>query len=57
MVTQDRGRPDVDAGWQPVARSRAHELVISRIEEQILSGALVVGDALPPERDRRCGSR
>lgn len=51
MVTRDDGRTGADDGWQPVARSRAHELVISRIEEQILSGALVVGDALPPERD------
>lgn len=37
--------------WSPIARARAHELVISAIEEQILAGTLVVGDPLPPERD------
>lgn len=37
--------------WAPVARSRAHELVIQAIEDQIMSGALVVGDPLPPERE------
>lgn len=40
-----------DASWQPVTRSRAHELVIDAIEQQIESGALTVGDALPPERE------
>ncbi|WP_043456808.1 FadR/GntR family transcriptional regulator [Gordonia polyisoprenivorans] len=37
--------------WQPVARTRTYEMVIDAIEEQILSGALGVGDPLPPERD------
>lgn len=37
--------------WMPVQRSRAHEQVIQAIEEQIMSGALSVGDPLPPERD------
>jgi len=37
--------------WQPVKRARAHELVIEAIEDRILSGALQVGDALPPERE------
>ncbi|GAB3127253.1 FCD domain-containing protein [Tsukamurella serpentis] len=37
--------------WQPVSRTRTYQLVISAIEEQILSGALHVGDALPAERD------
>lgn len=37
--------------WRPVARSRAHELVIEAIEDQIMVGALKVGDPLPPERD------
>ncbi|WP_235038135.1 FadR/GntR family transcriptional regulator [Microbacterium sp. 18062] len=37
--------------WAPVARSRAHELVIQAIEDQIMAGALVVGDPLPPERE------
>jgi len=39
------------AQWQPVARSRTYELVITAIEEQIITGALGVGDPLPPERD------
>ncbi|MFJ6281237.1 transcriptional regulator, GntR family [Arthrobacter subterraneus] len=37
--------------WRPVARARAHELVIEAIEDQILSGALKVGDPLPAERE------
>lgn len=38
-------------GWRPVSRARTYELVIERVEEQIISGALRVGDRLPPERD------
>lgn len=38
-------------GWQPVARARAYELVVERVEEQILAGTLKVGDRLPAERD------
>jgi len=41
----------VAAPWLPVKRARAHELVIQAIEDRILSGALQVGDALPPERE------
>ncbi|TDD52442.1 FadR/GntR family transcriptional regulator [Saccharopolyspora elongata] len=37
--------------WRPVARTRTYELVIDRIEEQIVSGQLHVGDRLPPERE------
>jgi GntR family transcriptional repressor for pyruvate dehydrogenase complex len=37
--------------WQPIARSRAFELVVDRVEEQILGGGLRVGDRLPAERD------
>lgn len=37
--------------WQPIARSRSHELVVDQIEEQILAGTLRVGDRLPGERD------
>lgn len=37
--------------WAPVARSRAHELVIQAIEDQIMTGGLTVGDPLPPERE------
>lgn len=39
------------ATWRPVTRSSTHELVIEAIEDQIMSGALVVGDLLPPERE------
>lgn len=39
------------AAWEPVARSRTFELVLGRIEEQILAGNLHVGDRLPPERE------
>ncbi len=37
--------------WRPVARPRSHELVIAAVEDQIMSGALTVGDPLPPERE------
>lgn len=37
--------------WRPVAQAKAYELVVDRIEEQILSGTLHVGDRLPAERD------
>jgi len=40
-----------DHGWLPVTRSRTYELVLDRIEEQIASGRLRVGDRLPAERD------
>jgi GntR family transcriptional repressor for pyruvate dehydrogenase complex len=39
------------ASWQPITRSRSHELVVDQIEEQILAGTLRVGDRLPGERD------
>ena len=37
--------------WQQIPRMRAYELVIRQIEDQILAGALHVGDQLPAERD------
>ena len=37
--------------WQPVARVRTYELVLDRIESQIVSGALHAGERLPPERE------
>ncbi|SCK51579.1 FadR/GntR family transcriptional regulator [Streptomyces sp. WMMB 322] len=37
--------------WEPVARSRTYELVLTRIEQLILDGRLKVGDRLPPERE------
>lgn len=40
-----------EATWQPVTRTSTYELVLGRIEEQIESGALRVGDRLPAERD------
>jgi GntR family transcriptional repressor for pyruvate dehydrogenase complex len=49
----ERHRPDVEAKarWRPVNRARTYELVIDRVEEQILTGELRVGDRLPAERD------
>ena len=44
-------KPEGGEGWRPVARSRTYELVIERVEEQILAGQLRVGDRLPAERD------
>ena len=37
--------------WGPVTRNSTHELVIEAIEDQIMTGTLVVGDPLPSERD------
>lgn len=45
-MTVDEGAA-VPAQWQPVARSRTYELVITAIEEQIMTGALRVGDPQP----------
>ncbi|WP_039934509.1 FadR/GntR family transcriptional regulator [Streptomyces viridochromogenes] len=42
---------DMTAAWEPVPRSRTFELVLARIEEQIIAGRLRVGDRLPPERE------
>ncbi|MFT4307454.1 MAG: FCD domain-containing protein [Microbacterium sp.] len=42
---------DGEPVWEPVARARAHELVIAAIEAQITGGLLRVGDPLPPERE------
>jgi DNA-binding FadR family transcriptional regulator len=39
------------AAWEPVQRSRTHELVMSQIEAQLLSGRLRPGDTLPSERE------
>lgn len=41
-------RPDE---WAPVPRVRTYELVLQRIEAQIVSGALRAGERLPPERE------
>jgi GntR family transcriptional repressor for pyruvate dehydrogenase complex len=37
--------------WRPISRLRTYELVLDRIEEQILQGQLRVGDHLPAERE------
>jgi GntR family transcriptional repressor for pyruvate dehydrogenase complex len=38
-------------GWKPVSRVRTYELVLDRIESQIVSGALRAGERLPSERE------
>ena len=45
------GGDAVEQGWLPVTRARTYELVLDRIEEQIASGRLRIGDRLPAERD------
>lgn len=45
-----RGRP-VGHTWRPMPRSRTYTYVIDQVDEQIVSGALRVGDRLPPERE------
>ena len=45
------GPASTGAAWRPVNRAKAYELVVERIEEQILAGTLRVGDRLPAERD------
>lgn len=40
-----------DGRWRAIPRAKTYELVIDRIEEQILAGQLRVGDRLPAERD------
>src|SRR5664280_1856442 len=37
--------------WAPVSRVRTYELVLERIEAQIVSGSLRAGERLPPERE------
>jgi GntR family transcriptional repressor for pyruvate dehydrogenase complex len=44
-------RPPAAAEWVAVARSQTYELVLARIEDQIVAGNLQVGDRLPAERD------
>lgn len=61
MADLSGGSPDVDAAvharerradeWAPVPRVRTYELVLQRIEAQIVSGALRAGERLPPERE------
>jgi GntR family transcriptional repressor for pyruvate dehydrogenase complex len=61
MADPTRRVPDVAAAepargngaeeWAPVSRVRTYELVLERIESQIVSGALSAGERLPPERE------
>ena len=52
MPEDASGRPVADAaGWRPVTRSLTYQLVVEAVEAQILTGALKVGDHLPPERE------
>lgn len=41
----------VQPAWEPVGRVPTYELVLRRIEEQLLSRSLRPGDKLPPERE------
>jgi GntR family transcriptional repressor for pyruvate dehydrogenase complex len=38
-------------GWEPVERVPTYELVLRRIEEQLINRTLRPGDRLPPERE------
>jgi GntR family transcriptional repressor for pyruvate dehydrogenase complex len=50
MIDDPRPR-SAAASWRAIPRAKTYELVIDRIEEQILSGQLRLGDRLPAERD------
>ncbi|MEP7194108.1 MAG: FadR/GntR family transcriptional regulator [Actinomycetota bacterium] len=50
-VVSEFARDSRSDEWAPVARVRTYELVLQRIEAQIVSGALRAGERLPPERD------
>ena len=50
-VTESAADGGGPSPWQPITRTRSHELVVDQIEEQILAGTLRVGDRLPGERD------
>jgi len=47
----DPAKADEAAAWQTIPRAKTYELVVDRIEAQIMSGKLRVGDRLPAERD------
>jgi Transcriptional regulators len=40
-----------NGSWEPVQRSRTHELVMAQIEAQLQGGQLKAGDQLPSERE------
>ncbi len=51
MPDDASSRTLADTAWRPVTRSLTYQLVVEAVEEQILTGALKVGDHLPPERE------
>src|SRR5690349_2228016 len=56
MPVSGRGRAGGEpmaapAGWEPVQRVPTYELVLRRIEEQLINRTLRPGDRLPPERE------
>ena len=59
MPADASGRAEADtAGWRPVTRSLTYQLVVEAVEQQILSGALKVGDHLDHELvGERAGDR
>jgi|GEM_PF-60101 len=50
-ATTGQAPPSRNQSWEPVSRVRTYELVLDRIETQIVSGALRAGQRLPPERE------
>ncbi|MBB2892008.1 FadR/GntR family transcriptional regulator [Flexivirga oryzae] len=40
----------MSTSWEPVRQPRTHELVLERIEEQVMAGDLHAGERLPGER-------
>jgi len=51
LAGSEPGRATVTEEWAPVSRVRTYELVLERIEAQIVNGSLRAGERLPPERD------
>lgn len=49
--TKDQATAEAPGTWQSIPRAKTYELVVDRIEDQIMSGNLRVGDRLPAERE------
>jgi len=47
----DQATAEDPGAWRMIPRAKTYELVVDRIEAQIMSGNLRVGDRLPAERD------
>jgi GntR family transcriptional repressor for pyruvate dehydrogenase complex len=47
----DQATAEESAVWRTIPRAKTYELVVDRIEAQIMSGNLRVGDRLPAERE------